>query len=136
MNKTINQVAGPFTEMFFLETISGMVAASASGQTFTISPSSAGVSCKNHLSPIEAYFNAAVFKGACGLSLEHANEICIEVIPKFENELNNPPKGMAFQDLYDVSTLTPCDEYKQMYFKMRQYASDLGIPMPGDGVLC
>jgi hypothetical protein len=38
MNKTINQVAGPFTEMFFLETISGMVSASASGQTFTISP--------------------------------------------------------------------------------------------------
>ncbi len=136
MNKTINQVAGPFTEMFFLESIVGMAAASASGQTFTISPRSAGGSCKNHLTPIECWFNAAVFKGAAGLSLEAANEICKEVIPQFEKDLNNPPKGMAFQDLFNVKTLEPVPEYKEMYFKMRKYAQELGIPMPGDGVIC
>ncbi len=135
MNKTINQVAGPFTEMFFLETIAGMVSASASGQTFTISPRSAGGSKKNHLTPLEAWFNAAVFKGAAGLSLEQANEICKEVIPRFENDLNNPPKGQSFQELYNIDTLTPCDEYKKMYLDMRGYAESLGIPMPGDGVL-
>ena len=136
MNKTINQVAGPFTEMFFLESIVGMVAASASGQTFTISPRSAGGSSKNHLTPIECWFNAAVFKGACGLSLELANEICKEVIPQFEKDLNNPSKGMAFQELFNFKTLEPIPEYKEMYFKMRRYAMDLGIPMPGDGVIC
>lgn len=136
MNKTINQVAGPFTEMFFLESIVGMVAASASGQTFTISPRSAGGSSKNHLTPIECWFNAAVFKGACGLSLDLANEICKEVIPQFEKDLNNPSKGMAFQELFNVKTLEPIPEYKEMYFKMRRYAMDLGIPMPGDGVIC
>jgi len=51
--KTINQVAGPMTEMFFLESIVGMTAASVSGQTFTISPRSAGGSKKNGLTPIE-----------------------------------------------------------------------------------
>jgi len=136
MNKTINQVAGPFTEMFFLESIVGNVAASASGQSLTISPRSAGGSRKNHLTPIEPWFCAAVFKGSCGLSLAQANDIVKEVIPQFENDLYDPPKGMAFQDLFDVKTLTPNKEYKDMYFKMRAYAASLGIPMPGDGVIC
>jgi methylamine--corrinoid protein Co-methyltransferase len=132
--KTINQVAGPFTEMFFFETISGMIAASASGQAFTISPRSAGGSVKNNLTPLECWYNAAVFKGGAGLSLEDANQICKEVIPKFEDQLFDPPKGSSFRDLYDLKTLTPIDEYKEMYLKMRSYAEGLGIPMRGDGV--
>lgn len=136
MMKTINQVAGPSTEMFFLESIVGMSAASASGQSFTISPRSAGGSKKNHLTPIECWFNAAVFKGACGLSLEHVNDICKEVIPKFEDNLYDPPKGKSFQELFDVPTLTPIPEYRKMYLEMRAYAESLGIPMPKDGVIC
>jgi hypothetical protein len=62
MMKTINQTAGPFTDMFFYETITGFVAASVSGQSFTISPRSAGGRAKNHLTPIEAWYSAAVFK--------------------------------------------------------------------------
>lgn len=133
--KTINQVAGPMTDMFYLESIVGMTAASASGQAFTIAPRSAGGSVKNHLTPIDAWFNAAVFKGAAGLSLEQANDICKEVIPKFENDLYDPPKGKSFRDLYDIKTITPIPEYKEHYLKMREYAKSLGIPMPGDGVI-
>ncbi|MDR3337720.1 MAG: monomethylamine:corrinoid methyltransferase [Treponema sp.] len=134
--KTINQVAGPATEMFFLESIVGMAAASASGQAFTIAPRSAGGSVKNGLTPIEAWYNAAVFKGAAALSLEKANEICKEVIPRFEKELFDPPKGKTFRDLFDVKTLIPIPEYRKQYFEMRTYAESLGIPMPRDGVLC
>ncbi len=134
--KTINQVSGPSDEMFFLESIVGMTAASASGQAFTISPRSAGGSKKNHLTPIEAWYNAAVFKGAAGLSLEQANDICKEVIPQFEKDLMNPPKGKSFRELFDVETLVPIPEYKDQYLKMRDYAKSLGIPMPEDGVIC
>lgn len=134
--KTINQVSGPYTEMFFLESIVGMTAAAASGQAFTISPRSAGGSKKNYLTPIEAWYNASVFKGAAGVSLEQANDICREVIPKFENELLDPPKGCSFRELYNIQTLTPIPEYRDMYLKMRKYAESLGIPMPCDGVIC
>jgi methylamine--corrinoid protein Co-methyltransferase len=134
--KTINQVAGPSDDMFFFETIVGMTAASASGQAFTISPRSAGGSRKNHLTPIEAWYNAAVFKGAAGLSLSQANEICKEVIPLFEDALMNPPKGKSFRELFDIDTLPPIPAYREQYMKMRQFAESLGIPMPGDGVLC
>lgn len=132
--KTINQVSGPSTDMFFLESIVGMTAASASGQAFTISPRSAGGSKKNHLTPICAWYNAAIFKGAAGLSLEDANRICKEVIPQFEDKLYDPPKGKSFRDLYNISTLEPIPEYKEQYLKFRQYARDLGIPVPSDGI--
>ena len=42
---------------------------------------------------------------------------------------------MTFQELYDIPTLTPNQEYVDLYLKMRKYAEDLGIPMPGDGIL-
>jgi methylamine--corrinoid protein Co-methyltransferase len=135
MNKTINQVAGPCTEMFFYETISGFVAASVAGQEFTISPRSGGGKYKNHLTPFEAWYSAAVFKGAAGLSPAKANEILNEVLPKFENELKNPPKGKSFPECFNVQTLEPSEEYLELYLRMRKYAEELGVPMPSDGVV-
>lgn len=135
MNKTVNQVAGPCTEMFFLETIAGFVAASVSGLEFTISPRSGGGKHKNYLTPFEAWYSAAVFKGAAGLDTRKANEILNEVLPKYEGQLKNPPKGKSFPECFDVKTLQPSDEYLKMYLDMRQYAFDLGVPMPSDGVV-
>lgn len=134
--KTINQVAGPNTKMFFLESIVGLGANSASGQAFTIAPRSAGGSAKNHLTPIECWFGASVFKGAAGVSLSDMNDICKELIPQYEAQLNDPPKGQSFRDLYNIDTLEVNDDYKAMYFEMRELAESLGIPMPGDGVIC
>ncbi len=132
--KTINQTAGPFTEMFFYETITGFVAASVSGQSFTISPRSAGGRRKNHLTPIEAWFSSAVFKGACGLSASQANDIINEVLPLFEKDLGNAPDGVSFRDCWDVQKVVPNPDYLEFYLKMRKFAEDLGIPMPGDGI--
>ncbi|HHW40641.1 MAG TPA: monomethylamine:corrinoid methyltransferase [Syntrophomonadaceae bacterium] len=135
MNKTINQVSGPCTEMFFLETIAGFVAAGVSGLEFTISPRSGGGRHKNHLTPFEAWYSSAVFKGSAGLSAEKANEILNEVLPKYEKELRNPPKGKSFPECFNVKTLQPTEEYLKMYLRMREYAISLGIPMPPDGVV-
>lgn len=135
MNKTINQVSGPCTEMFFYETIAGFVAASVSGLEFTISPRSGGGKYKNHLTPFEAWYSAAVFKGAAGLTPEKANEILNEVLPKFESDLKNPPKGKSFPECFNVNTLEPSEEYLELYLRMRKYAEELGVPMPPDGVV-
>lgn len=132
--KTINQTAGPYTDMFFHETITGFVAASVSGQSFTISPRSAGGRAKNHLTPIEAWYSAAVFKGSCGLSAKKGNEILNEVLPLFEDKLGHAPDGVSFRDCWDVKKVVPNDDYLEYYLKKRQFAIDLGIPMPGDGI--
>jgi methylamine--corrinoid protein Co-methyltransferase len=132
--KTINQTAGPFTDMFFYESITGLVAASVSGQSFTISPRSAGGRRKNHLTPLEAWFSSAVFKGAAGLSARKANEIINEVLPKFEDQLGKAPDGKSFEECWDIKAMKPTPEYLEFYLEKRQYAIDLGIPLPGDGI--
>ena len=132
--KTINQVSGPCTEMFFYETIAGFTAAGVSGLEFTIGPRSGGGKYKNHLTPFEAWYTSAVFKGTAGLSAEKANEILNEVIPKYEDELRNPPKGKSFPECFNVNTLEPTTEYLELYLSMRKYAEDLGIPLPPDGI--
>lgn len=134
-HKTINQVSGPMTEMFFLESIVGMLGATASGQDYTISPRSAGGSVKNGLTPIECWFNAAVFKGSAGITRAAANDIVKDIIPKYEKDLYDPPKGQTFPELYDIKTITPCKEYKDLYLNMRGVAESYGIKMPGDGIL-
>ena len=136
MLKTINQVAGPCTEMFYQETITGFVAAAASGLTYTIGPRSAGGKYKNHLTPLEIWFASAVFKGAATLSLEKANEIVKELIPKYEKLHADPPIGRSLPELYDMKTMQPTPEHLELYLKMREEAIRLGVAMPSDGVLC
>jgi len=135
MLKTINQVSGPCTEMFFYETIAGFVAASVSGLSFTIGPRAAGGKYKDFLTPVETWFAGAIFRGAAGLSIEKANEIINYAISKFENQLGSPPKGKSFTECWDVRLDRPSPEYLDLYVRMRKEAKDLGIPLPPDGVL-
>jgi methylamine--corrinoid protein Co-methyltransferase len=135
MLKTINQVGGPFTEMFYWETIVGFAANSASGLTYTIAPRSAGGKYKNHLTPLDIWFAAACHKAGASISLKTANDIANELIPKYEQyHSQEPPKGKPFQELYDMQTLEPIQEHLDLYLKMRKLSEDLGMPLPSDGV--
>jgi len=135
MLKTINQVGGPCTDMFYQETIVGFAANSASGLTYTIAPRSAGGKWKNHLTPLDIWFASACHKGGASISLKTANDIANELIPKYEKfHTEEPPKGRPFQELYNMETLEPIPEHLELYLKMRQVSKDLGMPLPSDGV--
>ena len=134
MLKTINQVAGPCTEMFYLETMVGFASNAASGLCYTIAPRSAGGKYKNHLTPLEVWFSSMCFKGSAGMTLDAANELCKEVIPRYEAMHADPPIGRSFPELYDLKTLEPIPEHKELYLKMCDEAVKLGIKMPSDGV--
>ncbi len=137
MLKTINQVGGPFTEMFYQETLVGFAASSASGLSYTIAPRSAGGKWKNHLTPLDIWFAAAAHKAGASISLKTANDIANELIPKYEKyHSEEPPKGKPFQELYDMNTLEPIQEHLDLYLKMRKLSADLGMPLPSDGVYC
>ena len=136
MLKTINQVSGPCTEMFYQETIVGFAAAAASGLSYTIGPRSAGGKYKNHMTPLDIWFAAMCFKGGAALSLDQANEVAKELIPKYEAMHANPPIGRSLPELYDIKTMTPTDEHLNLYLKMRDEAIRLGLKMPSDGVYC
>ncbi len=136
MLKTINQVGGPCTEMFYKETIVGFAASSASGLSYTIGPRSAGGKYKNHLTPLEIWFAAACHKAGASLTLEKANEICNTLIPEYEKwHKEEPPFGRPINELHDIKTMKPIDEHRELYLRMRALSEELGMPLPSDGVL-
>lgn len=136
MLHTINQVAGPCTEMFYQETIVGFAAAAASGLPYTIGPRSAGGKYKNYMTPLDIWFAAMCFKGGAALSLEQANEVAKELIPKYEHLHANPPIGRSLPELYDMKTMQPIEEHLSLYLRMREEAIRLGLKMPSDGLYC
>lgn len=136
MVKTINQVGGPCTEMFYKESIVGFAANSASGLTFTVGPRSAGGKYKNYLTPLEIWFAAACHKAGASLTLKQANDIANELIPQYERWYKEkPPAGRPINELYDIKTMKPIDEHRDLYMEMRKLSADLGMPLPSDGVI-
>ncbi|QRN85930.1 monomethylamine:corrinoid methyltransferase [Clostridia bacterium] len=135
MLKTINQVAGPCTEMFYKESIVGFAANSASGLTYTIGPRSAGGKYKNHLTPLDIWFAAACHKAGGKITLKKANEIANTLIPEYEKwHKEDPPAGRPINELYDMDTMIPIPEHKEMYLRMRKLSAELGMPLPSDGI--
>ncbi len=124
-----NQVAGPCTEMLLYESAVAMVTMAASGAEFTIQPRSGGGRFENHLTPLECKFCGEVFKAAAGMTRQQANDIAKVLIPKYEDQHPNPPKGKSVQECYDLKTWQPIPEWRDMYLKVKGELVDLGVPL-------
>jgi methylamine--corrinoid protein Co-methyltransferase len=122
-----NQVAGPGTKMLLYETLVGMTNMGVSGVSNVVGTRSAGGRRTNHLSPLEHKFGGEVFKAAAGRTREQGNEILKRIIPKYEDQLRNPPDGQPFQECYDVERLQPTPEWQRMYDEVKEEAAQLGM---------
>ena len=123
-----NQVAGPGTKMLLYETLVGMTNMAVSGVTNVVGTRSAGGRLTNHLSPLEHKFGGEVFKSAAGITREQGNEIAKQIIPRYEDQLKDQPRGQSFQECYDVERLEPTPEWQQMYDEVKEEAFRLGMP--------
>lgn len=47
---------------------------------------------------------------------------------KYEDNLENPPKGKKFVECYDLETVTPSKEFLDLYYKAKKEIEDIGIP--------
>ncbi|HLB46007.1 MAG TPA: monomethylamine:corrinoid methyltransferase [Anaerolineales bacterium] len=122
-----NQVAGPGTKMLLYETLVGMTNMGASGVSHVTGTRSAGGRLTNYLSPLEHRFGGEVYKASAGMTREHANEIARRFIPKYEDQLREPPDGMSFTECYDVEQLKPIPEWQRMYDEVREEAIQAGL---------
>jgi len=48
-------------------------------------------------------------------------------VPLYEKNYANAPAGKTFQECYDVKTITPTDEYVQVYDGARKKLEGLGL---------
>ena len=63
------------------------------------------------------------------MSLSQANDIANKLLPKYEKQLGNPEKGQSFKECYDLSSLTPSDDWQKIYDDVKDDVIKAGIPL-------
>jgi methylamine--corrinoid protein Co-methyltransferase len=129
LNSVLNQTAGPATSMLLHESAVGMMTLAVSGATSCTGTRSAGGKFTNYLTPLEIKFAGEVFKRSAGMSRAKANDIANRLLPLYERQLGQPPKGVSFPECYDVVALKPSDEWQRIYDEVKDEAIQAGIPL-------
>ena len=118
--------AGPMTEMIMYEIAAAMVRNVSSGGGITFGGSTKGLK-PDHRTPMEPKFASEVAHAVAGMTRTEANEIVKQLLPKYEDKLANPPLGKKFQEAYDWGSIEPCQEYVELYRRIKGELGDLGI---------
>ncbi len=126
----VSQVSGPCTHEILHEMAVGSIYDAVSGCAWQQGNRSTGGRYMNYTSPLEQKFAAEVLKASAGMKRSDANEIVKAFIPKYEDKLENPPKGKSFTECFDLNTLKPTKEWLDIYSKVWKELEDLGLSPP------
>jgi hypothetical protein len=85
----------------------------------------------NNVSPLMGRLFAEVAHASSKLSLQEARPIVEKLFEKYKDRLDfeKAPKGLPFEKLYNVDTLTPTNEHKGMYIEIKNELVNLGVPL-------
>lgn len=128
-NKIVNETAGPCTEMFMYEAAVGLMNHSVSGATKTTQPRSAGGRYTDYITPVECWWSGDVFKSCAGMTRKDANELAKKILPKYEEKLRSPEKGLSLKECFDLQTLRPLPNYVELFNRVRNELIDMGMPL-------
>lgn len=123
----VTTASGPGTEMMFLENGATAIANSVSGGHILHGIRKAVLTKPNQAGGLEPKFQGEVAKGAAGLRREEASEMVKSLLSKYEDKFKSAPEGKSFDELYDLSTLVPKEDYQDTYQKARTKISEMGL---------
>jgi methylamine--corrinoid protein Co-methyltransferase len=126
---TTNQVSGAGTDKLLYEITASIATAACSGTSMSTSPRTAGGRLTDYVTPLECRFSAEVAHSASSLAPADVNEIVKQLLPCYEDTIKTPDLGRSFQDLYDLKTLTPIEEWENIYLRVKKEVTELGIPL-------
>jgi len=118
--------AGPMTEMCLYEIATALVNRVASGGGVEFGGVAKAINL-DHFTPLEPRFASEVAHAVAGMSRAEANEIVKKLLPKYADNLPNPPKGKRFQEAYDWGSIEPCQEYVDLYSKVKEELTGYGL---------
>ena len=121
--------SGALTRELLYETAANAVAVTASGGHLE------GVGSADGLLPnatgLECRLMGEVGHAAArqGLSLQEANQITVQLVEKYEHVFESPGgnPGVRFDRAYDLETLKPRPEWRQLYEEVKEELIDLGL---------
>ena len=127
-----NEVSGPVTEALLLEGLAGVATIAVSGTAYGAGPRPAGGKLHDYLTPLECRFTAEVAHAASGMSRESVNEMVKSLLPRYEKCIKDPDVGKPLQLAYDIDTMTPSQEWLDIYHRVKAEAIGMGVPMRED----
>jgi hypothetical protein len=118
--------AGPMTEMCLYEIATCLVNRVASGGGIEFGGVAKAINL-DHFTPMEPRFASEVAHAVAGMTRAEANEIVKKLLPKYVDDLPNPPKGKRFQEAFDWGSIEPCQEYVDLYGKVKEELTGYGL---------
>ena len=118
--------AGPMTEMCLYEIAAAHIGRVASGGNIE-SGGVAKATTLDHFTPLEPRFASEVSHAAAGMTRAQANEMFKLLNSKYKDQLTNPPKGKRFQEAFDWDSITPCQEYVDLYGRIKDELTSHGL---------
>ena len=107
--------AGPCTEMCLLEAAAQAITDTASGREIISGNASAKGVALDYTTAMEARFMAYAARAVVGLETEKVNIMLDKLVSLYEKNFKEAPKGKTFQECYNVTTLSPSDEYLKVF---------------------
>ncbi|WP_309492070.1 monomethylamine:corrinoid methyltransferase [Candidatus Hecatella orcuttiae] len=126
----VTQTAGPCTDMLLYETAAFEICDAASGCASGFGTRPTGCRFPDYASGLENRFCAEVVKASAGLRRGEACELVKALLPRYEDRLRRPPKGLSFPQCTDLKTLQPTPEWQAIYQKVWKELENLGLQKP------
>lgn len=123
--------AGPGTRMYFYEaaaTILSTVPAGFAGVQ-TVHPAKAVI--VDGVTPLEARFCVEMAYAAAGMTSSQANQIVGQLLDKYEENIDLPPKGDRYSQCFDLEHGKPDPDYLSLYDEVINELIQMGIPLYG-----
>ena len=120
--------AGPMTDMCFYEIAATIMGRVASGGHIEFGGVARAISL-DHFTPMEPRFASEVAHAAAGMSRSQANDLVKELMPKYRDNLSDPPEGVRFQESYDWGSIEPCQEYVDLYDRIKEELKSYGLKL-------
>ena len=118
--------AGPMTDMCLRETAAAVLTSVVSGGSIEFGGVAKATKI-DHLTPMEPRFASEVAHAAAGISRHDGNEIVKKLLAQYEDKLADPPLGKKFQECYDADSIEPCQEYVELYGRIREELKSYGL---------
>jgi hypothetical protein len=121
--------AGPNTKMYFYESAAHLLSAVTSGAPSVQTPHPAKAVKVDGITPMEAKFGVEMGMAAAKLNRGQANEMVIQLLDKYESQIEVAPTGSTYQECYDVITGKPSEAHLQLYDEVREELAGMGVPL-------
>jgi methylamine--corrinoid protein Co-methyltransferase len=121
--------AGAATRMYFLEALACLLMLIASGSGIEdVHPGKAKIT--NGCTPVDMDFTCRVGHACKGLTRKEANRLLEKIIPKYVEQIKDPPHGETLLDCYDLDYFKAKPAFAKLYEQVvKEIKDDYGIEL-------